>query len=80
LTGFFDIKPQIKARRFHEGMDGYYTKLAKLYSLKKLWSEAIALNRMAIIMDDRNLEAYEALGDAYLAKEEKDREKAYLTQ
>ena len=47
-------------------MDGYYVKLAKMYSLKKLWAEAIALNRMAIIMDDRNLEAYEALGDAYL--------------
>ena len=47
-------------------MDGYYAKLAKLYSLKKLWSEAISLNRMAIIMDDRNIEAFEALGDAYL--------------
>ena len=47
-------------------MDGYYSKLAKLYSLKKLWNEAIALNRMAIIMDDRNIEAFEALGDAYL--------------
>jgi hypothetical protein len=60
-------------------MEGYFSKLAKLYSLKKLWGPAIALNRMAIIMDDKNLEAFEGLGDAYLGQENKDREKAYLT-
>ena len=70
ITSFHAVKESINSRRLHESNDGYYHKLARLYSFKKLYNEAIILNRMAIIIDDRNLEAYEALGDAYLGRDD----------